>query len=397
MNDVFKKLKNRFVLTCLLTGGVLLLLILMVILGVMFNNYEMQINRSVEQGLFDKQQFPSEFKARCITILVNDDSVRSIGTDIYSTEAASEIVSLSQSVQKGEFTVGNNYFAVNYSVKPDGATIYAVYDYTRDRANLINNAGIFALAYLASLALIVIISYLLANPAIKPVKDAFIKQKELVANASHELKTPLTIISTNLAVVESNPQSTVQSNQKWLDNIDSYCDRMDKLILDMLELSRLESPQSEIKEQVVLSELTNSTLLSFEAICYDKNITLKSDVSANLTINGSKKSMERLLLILLDNAVKYTEKQGEIYLNLSEAGKKIQLSVKNSGSGISQEDADKIFDRFYRVDKARGSESHSFGLGLSIAKAIVENLKGSITVNSSLGQYTQFVVTLPKN
>lgn len=372
------------------------MIIFMVIFGAIYQSNQNVINRTLEQTLFSQQ--PSGQKNHCITVVISQGNIFTIGMDVYSQSDATQIISTAEKVSNGNFIVNGYYFRVKSMTTALFSKVYAIYDYSLEHNSIVTLALILLGIYVASLGLIAGLGYLLSGNAVKPVKEAFVKQKELVANASHELKTPLTIISTNLAVVMSNENMTVNENKKWLDNIALYVNRMDKLVIDMLELTKLELTKPLSNEQIDLSEMISSYMLSLDAVAYEKKITLNANVKENVNITSDKKSIERLLLILFDNAIKYCNEGGNIWVDLNNNNKKVTISVKNSGKGIEKENVDKVFNRFYRVDNARTSDNgHSFGLGLSIAKALTDNINGTISCQSEVDQYTMFTVVLPQN
>lgn len=274
-----------------------------------------------------------------------------------------------------------------------GKKYYAFYDCSTEYVILRNSAIWYAVAYVCSIIAVVLLSYLLSEKAVVPVKQSMEKERTLTANASHELKTPLTIISANLSVIQSEPTSTVAENAKWLDSIEDQVKRMNVLIMDMLELSRLEQAATPAFTEVDLSEVVSGGILSSEALCFEKNIIIEDTVEDGITVSGDKSMLERLTLILLDNAVKYTPNDGNITVELKEIPKKkVKLSVRNSGQGMTAETMEHVFDRFYKGDTARtqATNASSFGLGLSIAKAICDKHGAEITCVGEEGRYTEF-------
>lgn len=249
----------------------------------------------------------------------------------------------------------------------------------------------------ASLIILFLISVFLANRAIEPIKEAFEKQEQFIADASHELKTPLAIVKTNLAVIEGNKYETVESQSKWLDFIHLQTDRMSNLINDMLSLAKLDSlEQTVLFQSFNLSDLINGVVLAFEAASFENNIELRTDIQEDVFFYGDKNGFERLITILMDNAIKNTPKKGLIIVSLACTKNNIEIIVKNTGAGIDPKDIDKIFERFYRADSSRARESGGYGLGLAIAKSIVQNHNGKIYAKSNLGEDTSFIVKLPK-
>ena len=244
-----------------------------------------------------------------------------------------------------------------------------------------------------SLILLLFISIYLTNRTIKPIKESFEKQKQFIANASHELKTPLTIIRTNTSLVLSNRSETVESQSKWINYINNQIERMAKLIDEMLSLAKLDTGKELVEfTSFNISKLINNVLLTFEAVLFENNIQISSNIEDDITIKGDKESIKKVFNILLDNAIKYTNKNGKIDVEMYQDKNKIKLKVKNTGEGIKKEDLEKIFERFYRIDTSRARETGGYGLGLSIAKSIVESHNGKIYAESNEGKDTTFII-----
>ena len=168
---------------------------------------------------------------------------------------------------------------------------------------------------------------------------------------------------------------------------------MSKLIDEMLSLAKLDTGK-ELEEFIVfdISKLINNVLLTFEAVLFENNIELSSNIEEDITIKGDRESIKKVFIILLDNAIKYTNKNGKIDVELIKDKNKIKLKIKNTGEGIKKEDLDKIFERFYRLDTSRARDTGGYGLGLSIAKSIVESHNGKIYAESNIGKDTTFII-----
>lgn len=275
-------------------------------------------------------------------------------------------------------------------------TSFAIIDCT-EQYQTISTLGLTLLVvYIVSLAIIAFLSYILATSATKPVKEAFEKEKALIANASHELKTPLTVAKTNLDLVVSNPNISVQENLKWIESARYQIDRMSNLVLQMLELSKIEREGYQVeKTNLDLSSIIEGILLSFEAACYENNIRFVSDIQPNIYYNCNAIETEKLITILVDNAIKYTPLDGEIAVTMAKTLKNISIKVTNTGAGIPPEKLKRIFERFYKLDESHKESGNSFGLGLSIAKLIVTSMGGDISCYSEVNKYTTFEILLP--
>lgn len=239
--------------------------------------------------------------------------------------------------------------------------------------------------------LIVYISRVIAKRISEPAEEAFMKQKQFVSDASHELKTPLAIIQASAESLENNP-----NKQKYLENIKSETAKMTSLVNDLLELSRTDGASLKmVLKEANLSKLIEKKALSFESLIFENKMTLEANIEPGIILNCDQDKIKELLSILLDNAIKYGEPKSVIKVELSKNKTEVLLSVTNKGKEIPLEEREKIFERFYRVDKSRNRKSSSFGLGLSIAKNIVENHHGNISVSCEKG-YTTFKVVFKK-
>lgn len=310
-------------------------------------------------------------------------------------EKSVDILTSAVRTGNGKFEAGGFYFRVRSFDRADDTTVYAVIDRTADRQNLLTIGGLTAVIYVTALIVAVLFFYLYSSYALAPVGESMKKQRDLVANASHELKTPLTVIATNLAVMKSEPASTVAENAKWMDAIEAQIKRMNGLIVNMLQLSKMENVPLDLKD-IDLSELAEGACLGFDAVCFEKGLRLITKITPGIRVMGDKDSLERLIAGLLDNATKYSEKDGKIGLRLITDGKRAKMFVMNTGEAMTPEDSKHAFDRFYRSDGARSNpDGNSFGLGLAIARATVTAHGGSISCRGINGKGTVFEVTLP--
>ena len=233
--------------------------------------------------------------------------------------------------------------------------------------------------------IIFIITYLLTKWITTPVKRAFLKQKTFIADASHELKTPLSVM------IASTDAYFNDKNDKWIYNIKNESERMIKLVTELLDLAKTEKEQDIEMCEHNLSEIIESSVLTFESVFYEKKIKLKYKIEDNISLWCNEELIMELMNILIDNAIKHSSLKGEININLYKRNKQIVLEVINKGLPIKKEDEEKIFERFYKVDSSRNRNSNNYGLGLAIAKNIVTKHKGKISACSS-NDYTTFKV-----
>ncbi|NQX61706.1 sensor histidine kinase [Paenibacillus qinlingensis] len=295
----------------------------------------------------------------------------------------------------GQFTLDGNQWA--YMVQKNDTGYSVVYlDVTAQKTILTNLVYTFSLVGLVMLIVIFFTSRYFANRSIAPVREAFQKQKQFIADASHELKTPLAVINTNADVLLANSEDTIESQSKWLHRIKSETERMKTLTNDLLYLTEMDDTRAGILySEFNVSESVESVLLTMEAVVFEKDITLDYEIQPDLTLHGNSEQIKQVVMILMDNAIKYTPPKGAITLSFKKHHSDTLLTVTNTGEGISPEHVERIFDRFYRADTSRSRKHGGYGLGLAIAKSIVEQHKGKIHAKSVQQETTSFYVQLP--
>ena len=266
-------------------------------------------------------------------------------------------------------------------------------DVTESNLTLKNLLITLSAVGIAVLVVFYFISLYFSKRAVKPVAEAWKKQKCFVADASHELKTPLTIISANCDALLENAHETVDSQRKWIGYMQAGTDRMTQLAGQLLTLAKMDdaAPAGSLGD-VDMSKLALDAIRSMEIMAGKRSLTITHSAPPDVVLRGDGEKISTVVMILLENAVKYADHQ--IHVTLEKEKRYVRFTVKNDGKGISRDDLPKVFDRFYRGDKAREGDC-CFGLGLSIAKAIIDNMNGEIGVQSESGGYTVFTVTFP--
>lgn len=322
-----------------------------------------------------------------------NNNIRSINSYAESGLTEQEIVNIAYenidkvSVGKISHLYFNKYV---FSLNLNGDLI--IVNNTSIKDYLISNLCKSFVVFIILELIIIYISYLLTKWLVKPVKESFLRQKQFISDASHELKTPISIIMASAEAFEDNPKE-----KKWLDNIKSETERMSKLVTDLLDLSKLEDTEhKEVYNEVNLSKIIENKALSFESLMFEQELTLKLNIENDIIYKCNQDKIKELLSILIDNAIKHSYQKSSIEVSLMKNKNIIILSVKNRGDTIPKTEQEKIFDRFYRGDKSRNRDSNRYGLGLAIAKSIVQNHKGNITVNCVNG-YTIFTVEFKQN
>lgn len=279
------------------------------------------------------------------------------------------------------------------STSPFGASIVFA-DISSERQTLESLLLTCIAIGVTAFAALLVASLLLARWTVKPVEKAWTQQRQFVADASHELKTPLTVIMTNAELLASSQPEDDRRGQ-FVDNIQVMARQMRGLVEGLLELARVDNGAVKAAfSQVELSSLVSDTVLPFEAVFFEAGLELDSHIQPGIRVSGSAVHLCQVVEILLDNARKYSEPGSRAELHLEKTGMKdCLLSLSNRGQEIPQEELKNIFKRFYRLDKAR-TTGGSYGLGLAIAQSIVADHKGKIWARSENGVNT-FFVTLP--
>lgn len=241
---------------------------------------------------------------------------------------------------------------------------------------------------LIGILVIFIIAKKISEIIVRPVEETFEKQKQFVSDASHELKTPLAVIEANADVLEDKV-----GGNKWITYIQKEVKSMNKLVNDLLTLTRIGNTNDPNNQKFDLSKEIQMSVACFESLIFEKKINLENNIQENIEFNGDPEDIKHIISILVDNAIKHTNENNKIIVNTKKEKNEIKIEIINQGEPIAKEDQEKIFERFYRVDKARSRSEKRYGLGLSIAKGLVDKYKGTIKASSKDG-FTTFTVIL---
>ena len=261
-------------------------------------------------------------------------------------------------------------------------------DGSMNRAALLQSTMISAIVLFACAALVLVLIFLLSKKAVKPIAESYEKQKQFITDANHELKTPLTLILANLDIAEAE-----LGKNEWLDDIRSEGYRMTELVNQLVSLSRMDEEGHPMNiTEVSFGELVADTVSEFEPLAKDRGKALIASIEKEITYLGDEALLYRLVGILMDNAIKYCDQGGEISVTLRR-GRRVVLTVENTYSAFGEIELHRLFDRFYRADKAR-KFTGGYGVGLSMAKAIVEKHKGEITAYKKDNTHIGFKVVL---
>lgn len=420
---MIKKLRNKILLMNMVSTFCLIFIAFSIIYAITYNHAEQKIEQSLFRAftfhrpmhipsahesekfrelpsLTERKEEQKERELRDLrSFSVFVDSEGNVNTDSIlgeNNEHYEAVVNtaLSQNSQEGEFSSERIVWRFVSRNLKDNAKIIALVDISAEKELLRQLVISFAVGAFVLLFLIFIISLKFANRAVKPVSDAWDKQKQFVADASHELKTPLAAINTNIDVLMTKKESTIKEEEKWLRYVKTEVKRLSELSGSLLLLARMDSGVQVEKENTSISDIIEETILNLEAVAFEKGVRLEYSIEKDIAGNINSSQITRLCLILLDNAIKYSPKGECVVVNFKKCGREqAELRIKNWGEVIEENDIDKIFDRFYRADKARSTSG--YGLGLAIAKEIAEIHKGKISVKSLEESGTEFIVTLP--
>ena len=396
---MIKKLKRRFILTSMVVVTLVLLLVLGVLFvgarKVVYSDADQMLKRSLMISLGEKGggEGRGGRNERVVVLSIDPETgeieKKSSGTLInFSDQEQQE---LAQEAAQGKAL---KHRGVRTSVeKHNGKTYVAVVDTTLEDRLL--TAAMKALALFAVgvwLALLLLV-YLLSGWAVRPMAKAWDMQRQFVADASHDLKTPLTVILSNSELLK---QQNEGREAPEVDRIETAGKRMKELVQKMLTLARMEDdPNPNAYETMNLSDMVMESALAFEATAFEKGLVIDETVESDLMVKGNRAQVQSVLECLLDNACKYAAPGSRVTVSLEKAGKKARLTVHNTGSYIPPEDLAHVFERFYRADKSR-TASDSSGLGLAIVQSVVERMKGAVTAESSQESGTAFTVLLPR-
>lgn len=304
---------------------------------------------------------------------------------VYTDE---ELVSLTESIIKSGRNNGTENNLAFYKTDKDGYTLVSFMDNT-----VINESAMTLFRYTlifggVALVLFFFLSMYLAKRIVNPLEESYQKQKQFISDAGHELKTPVSVVSANAELLSRE----IGDNQ-WLQNIQYENERMGVLVGQLLDLARTENVAPQM-EHIDFSRLVAGEALPFESVAFEKELVLNTNITSNIGVIGNSTQLKQIVSILLDNAIRHSKGGGEVWLTLTKEHGLAKLSVINKGDEIPEEQRANIFERFYRVDTARNGEDKHYGLGLAIAKSIVEGHKGKIDVYCYNG-FVEFRVLLP--
>ena len=409
------RLQKRFILICTVSVLTVIALVFGVILALnissMNRNMDMLADRVSEGGgrfpgsmqekpPHDKMPLPNDqsfefitpetpFATRHFTVFfdkqgevarTNTESIYSI-TDEIAIEYAESV--LNDGDERGWIS---SYRYKVFSAEMGKGVVFV--DGSMSRSSLMQSMTIAGFVLLSCAALVLMLIFWLSKKAVKPIAESYEKQKQFITDANHELKTPLTLILTNLDIAEAE-----LGKNEWLDDIRAEGQRMTELVNQLVALSRMdEDGQLLNATEVAFGELVADTVSEFELLAKERGKTLTASIDKETSYLGDEVLLHRLVGILMDNAIKYCDQGGEISITLRR-GRRVVLTVENVYTAVGEIELNRLFDRFYRADKAR-KFTGGYGVGLSMAKAIVEKHRGEITAYKKDATHIGFKVVL---
>lgn len=352
-----------------------------------FDNFFRMPNDERTQTNNDDNRMEIDLSETYTYMIENGKIVDSIGN---KNEDIEQYVYKAYKQNREKGIVGNYVYKVRTSKMKDERTTIILME---DESVVTRIKFIYIYAISGSIISIIIayaISKKVSNMIVKPVKETMESQKRFISDASHELKTPLAVIEANADVLESNI-----GKSKWMEYIQSEIASMDKLINNLLFLAKVENVKElKEKENFDLTQEVKMTASMFESMAYERKVKIEDKIEENVSFNGNKEDIKQVLSVLIENAIMHTKENGKIVVELNKEKGTTVLQVSNEGEEIPKEEREKIFERFYRVDKSRNRKEKRYGLGLAIAKSIVvEGYNGKIGVDCKDG-VTTFKVTL---
>ena len=394
---MIRHLRWKVVATNMLLISLVLLAVFAAVVLISRANYresvQQQLYQALESGDYGSRQPGAEGIPCFVAEVYASGMARVAGNSYYDLSDQSQLAAIvTEALAQEEDTGLLADFHLRYLRKTGyTSTLIAFTDTTLESTTMRSMAAVCSLAGSAALLVLFLCSYLLAGVVTRPVGAAWAQQEQFLSDASHELKTPLTVI---LSSAELLNQSALPEQAVYIDNIREESRRMKLLVEDMLTLSRAQRSAGSLPEQTAdLSEAAMTAALRFEPVAFEVGKRLEYDIAPELPVRGDGGKLGQALAALLDNAVKYSAGGTDIRLTAEKQGRFAVVTVADSGPDIPAEKLPHIFDRFYRADEAR-TDGDSFGLGLPIAKAIIDAHRGTLRCESG-GGVTRFIITLP--
>ena len=413
---MLKKLRRKLVAIITIFAGSILVLMISMSYYTFYRTQRGIVNEALSMSMHggvrdvstvagssgESGSYPAKMLAVCVDIDSEGVILRSNSSSIEMDSSAFEEILYSALTSDASSGYSDSLDVAWQKAKlSDGAWRVAVVDTSSITYSLKSQFVQDLLIILGGLLALILVSWGVSGWVLKPVSNAWEQQRRFVADASHELKTPLSVIIANTEILLKD-KDLPESSKRWVRSTSDESNHMKGLVEELLELARADEDQiveggiAHI-EDVDLSEITESATLEFDAIAFESGTQVDEHIEDGIHVTGDSEWISRLVRILLDNACKYAQAGTTITVRLARQGRRCVLSVNNFGEVIAPDDLEHVFDRFYRTDEARSRDSKAggFGLGLAIAKSIATSTGGDIAAESTAESGTTFTVTLP--
>lgn len=402
---MLKKLRKRFIIiTMSLIGAVLLAVTLFACVNI-YNAEMSRVERSLNAGLgmFSARHEESNEiggmgdRNPVVTVYVSSaGEIIQINTNMgyLETDILQEVAEKASLSNKDQGRIKKYQLAFKKAGSGSG-TLIAFASYKEAKDQLQAAFMLAAIMFIGAMLILLLITIQLSKYAFRPAERAWAQQQQFIADASHELKTPITAILANNNVVLAHGDSTVDEQRKWIENSQAEAHHMKELVNNMLFLAKSEGEeQKSLLTEVQLSDVCSEAVMQFDPVAFENGTLLESEIEEGVIITGDLTQLRQLVYILIDNACKYAGRGGSVDFRLT-GGKTPTITVNNTGDPIPPEDLPHIFERFYRSDKARTQKNQAggYGLGLAIARTIAEKHGAQIKAESDALSGTTFTVT----
>lgn len=409
---MIKKLQKKFIIITMGSLALVVFILLGAINIVSYYEIDRKMNGAIKilsenQGefpkyrkgteIFSQEKFgfeinpETQFQTRYFIVKVNKDgSIKETDTEHVAAVTEKEAVRYANKVLKNGRKSGHKDM-YKYAVvdEPYGSMIIFI-DYRIQSQEIALFSLISCTVALVTFSLVFILVFSISKSVIRPIIKSMEKQKQFITDAGHEIKTPLAIISANADVLE-----LTSGKNEWITSIRNQTSRLDELVKNLLMLSKMNEDDIKLVfSDFNLSNIVFEAAAPFKIIAEKQNKKLLMDIEPELKFHGDESSIRQLVSTLVDNAIKYSNENGEVKISLSSVKKRIKLEVYNTVDKIDKGKLDKLFDRFYREDSSRARETGGYGIGLSIAKSIAETHHGKIWAKSDDGKSVRFTVVI---
>ncbi len=398
---MLKKLQKKFVFFTTLISVIVMISIAITINIVnytsMINKADLVLNMIADDDLKEKNNFRPRpqiskeiaYTTRFFEVIIDEDeNVEKIDTKNISYISAQDAMDYVDKTNKSSSDNGTIDEFRYIVIEENDRKTYIFLDIEQELLNFYNYLFYSVIVLFIALILIFILSIVFSKKVVSPIAQSHQRQKQFITDVSHEFKTPLAIINADCDVIEIDNGET-----EWTDSIKNQVDRLNNLVENLISLTRLDEDSVKLnKENFSLTDTVKRVTNNFSPTIYSNNLTIDGDVTDNMIIYGDEKAIYNLLSVLTENAIKYTTSGGTIFVSLYEKNKKVIFTIENPCDSIEIGTHNNWFERFYREDDSRNSESKSFGIGLSIAKAICDKHNAKISAESKTGNEIVFTI-----